>query len=764
MVRIEVGLRKGGDPFMSDRKVKVLYIGGYSRSGSTLLLRFLGQMEDFVGVGEVWDIWRRSFAENQLCGCGQPFHECEFWRAVVNRAFGGFNQVNVKAMQALRQSVQSTRHIPLLALPALRLPAYRQRLKEYAGVLGQLYGGIDAVSGGKVIVDSSKVPPYAFLLNQVPNVDLHIVHLVRDSRATAFSWQRKKRRPEIHWKTAYMDRYSPVRSALEWDIMNGLFHVLQDGHAKIVRVRYEDLVQEPAAVMSRILASLGQVPSRLDFLSGNGVARLNVNHTVSGNPNRFEQGPIRIKPDIEWQTQMPAAHKALVTALTWPWLVGYGYLGSGRAAPGRRGAVAAPAERQAGLGAPQSNGAGPGSRLETSAANGGTGAYPAGLARLLDQPQPGPAAAAPLRVLMVTARYLPQIGGTEIHTFEVARRLAVAGHAVTVLTTSLGTRGISKEQAEGVEVVRVPAWPAGNDYYLAPAIFKFMKPGQWDLVHVQGYHTLVAPVAMMAAGRAGIPYVVTFHSGGHSSRLRNALRPVQRRLLRPWLARAAGLVAVSNWEAEFFSKHLRFPAERISVIPNGSYLPALAEASSPRGDSRLIVSVGRLERYKGHQRVIAALPRVVQSYPQIHLRVLGSGPYEASLRQLAHELGVADRVEIRPVSSKDREGMASVLMGAALVILLSDYESQGMAAMEALALGRPVVVADSTALRDLAASGLARAASLGSTPEEVAAVIVDQLRQPLIPANPRLPTWDTCASDLLALYHSAVEARPACAS
>src|SRR5262245_27937716 len=116
---------------MSEQKVKVLYIGGYSRSGSTILLRLLGQMDNFAAVGELWDIWRRSFTENQLCGCGQPFRECEFWRAVVQQAFGGFEHVDPQAMQALRHSVQSNHHLPFLALPFLQPPAYRERLSRY---------------------------------------------------------------------------------------------------------------------------------------------------------------------------------------------------------------------------------------------------------------------------------------------------------------------------------------------------------------------------------------------------------------------------------------------------------------------------------------------------------------------------------------------------------------------------------------------------------------------------------------------------------
>lgn len=704
---------------MPETRVKVLYIGGYSRSGSTLLLRLLGQLEGFVGVGEVWDIWRRSFIENQLCGCGRPFSACEFWQAVIDAAYGGFAQVDVDAMQALRRSVQSNRHIPLLALPSLRTAGYQKNLDIYTGALGKLYRGLHEVSGGKIIVDSSKVPPYAFLLGQVAGVDLNIVHLVRDSRATAYSWQRKKARPEIHWKKAYMDQYSPVRSALEWNVMNWLLHVQKDNCASYTRIRYEELVHEPRQAIVRIATNLGDIHPDTQYFENGHTVRLGVDHTLSGNPNRFQQGEVKIRIDDEWQEKMTPGEKRLVTVLTWPLLRKYGYL-SRDGAHGRNGVVKE--------------------------------------AKLWSAHQPA-TRKSPLRILLVTARYPPYIGGTEIHTYEVARRLAAAENEVTVLTTSTDQREITCERTEGVQIVRVPAWPRDRDYYFAPDLYRFITRGGWDILHCQGYHTLVAPTAMMAARQADLPYVVSFHSGGNSSRLRVALRPLQHSLLRPLFARAAALVGVSRWEAEFFRKRLRLPAERFTVIPNGSYLPVVENVPYKRNDGTLIVSVGRLEHYKGHHRVITALPLVAQAHPGVHLRIVGHGPYEAALYKLVRDYGVADRVEIQAVSAHDRAGMASVLMGASLVILLSSYESQGISVMEALALGRPVLVADSTALRELAASGLARATPLGSTPKEVAAAILEQLRRPLIPAQSELPTWDDCARDLQALYHRSLQQR-----
>jgi glycosyltransferase involved in cell wall biosynthesis len=366
----------------------------------------------------------------------------------------------------------------------------------------------------------------------------------------------------------------------------------------------------------------------------------------------------------------------------------------------------------------------------------------------------GQAARSP-RLLMVTPRFFPLTGGVESHVYEVSRRLARAGLPMTVLTTDTTRQLPARDTVEGVEIIRVPAWPARRDFYFAPALARVIRNGPWDLVHVQSYHTLVAPLAMAAARSARLPYVLTFHGGGHSSRLRHGLRAAQRAWLRPLIAGARRLVALADFEVEQYSRELRLPRERFAVIPNGADLPRPPAGGPPPVPAR-IASVGRLERYKGHQRILAALPAILEQEPQAHLWIAGQGPYEPELRRLATELGVADRVEIRAIPPDQRAAMAAELSRTALVVLLSDYETHPIAALEALALGRPLLVADNSGLGELARRGWARAIPLNSTPRQVADAVVAQLRQPLRPAAVEWRSWDDCATDLLDLYRSVV--------
>ncbi len=367
----------------------------------------------------------------------------------------------------------------------------------------------------------------------------------------------------------------------------------------------------------------------------------------------------------------------------------------------------------------------------------------------------------PLRLLMVSFRYVPFMGGVETHVDQVARRLSVRGVDVTILTTDPTGTLPAREDFDGVNVRRVRAWPSNRDYYFAPRIYSEVARGNWDVVHVQAYHTFVGPLAMLAAWRSRLPYVVTFHAGGHDSRIRHALRPLQLALLRPLLVRADRLIALAGFEIDHYSTRLGVPHERFALISNGSDLPRAGSVGDVSPDGSLIASVGRLERHKGHHRVIAAMPHVLQRRPDARLWLAGSGPYEPSLRRLAEELGVSDRVEIRVVPLEERERMAKELSQVKVMVSLSEFETQPIAALEALALGCRLVVADTPGLSALADEGLARAIPLESPPVDVAAAVLEELEKPRIAEPPKLPTWDECADALLELYESVARTRRA---
>jgi glycosyltransferase involved in cell wall biosynthesis len=305
-------------------------------------------------------------------------------------------------------------------------------------------------------------------------------------------------------------------------------------------------------------------------------------------------------------------------------------------------------------------------------------------------------------------------------------------------------------EVRGMHVQRVPAWPRELDLYVAPGIYTAIRRGTWDLIHFQGYNSFVVPIGLFAAVRGDLPFVLTFHSGGHSSRLRNAVRGTQQALLRPLVTRAARLIGVSEFEADFFSARMGVPRERFVVIPNGAAMPAASPGV--KVDPHLIVSSGRLERYKGHHRAIAALPELIRRVPDARLHIVGTGPYEGELRQLVRTLSLAERVTITAIPGSERQKMADLLASAGLFVLFSEYEAHPISVMEALSLRRPVLVSDTSGLRELAAKGLCRSIPRDAGPGELAAAMAEELAAHREIPDLALPDWDACAQALSDVY------------
>jgi hypothetical protein len=303
---------------------KVLYIGGFGRSGSTLVERILGQLPGFCSAGEIVFIWQRGLIDGQLCGCGTPVPECDFWTRVGKTAFGGWDQIDAHEMLALQKRVDRNRYIPSMVAPRLR-PAAQADFERYTDVLSRLYRGIGEVAGARVVIDASKHASTAFLLRKVPNLDLRVVHLVRDSRGVAYSWTKEVKKPEVTGDDAFMPQYSPSSSGRQWVAYNLLFDALGLLDKTMV-LRYEALMAEPHAGLERILAHAGEPATAESFgFLGDGWVELGVDHTVAGNPMRFHQGRLDLRLDQAWTTKLPERDRKVVTAITWPLQLRYGY-------------------------------------------------------------------------------------------------------------------------------------------------------------------------------------------------------------------------------------------------------------------------------------------------------------------------------------------------------------------------------------------------------------------------------------------------------
>ena len=308
---------------MNESPVPVLFIGGLGRSGSTLLARMLGAVPGMASVGELLHIWKRGPRDGDRCACGATFDHCEFWSEVGLRAFGGWDRISIEEVSRAQQAIERDRFLPALMLN--RNGETARSLESYKHYLVPLYRAIRDVTGAEVIVDSGKHASAAMVLHRIDGIDLRLVHLVRDSRGVAYSWTKQVARPERS-DGAQMARWTPLHTATRYVAYNLVLQGMARTGTPTVRLKYEDLVTDPAYNLRRVLSLVGKEDALPEGL-GLEAPDLPADHQIAGNPIRFDRGPIVLRIDDAWRSRLAVQSRLTVTAITWPLLAGYGYLG-----------------------------------------------------------------------------------------------------------------------------------------------------------------------------------------------------------------------------------------------------------------------------------------------------------------------------------------------------------------------------------------------------------------------------------------------------
>ena len=314
---------------------RILYIGGSTRTGSTLLDSLLGSFPGVFSGGELTFFWRYGMQEGGRCSCGVAVVDCPVWSEVLQRVFAG-GMVNPERMVELRNRFWSI-HLPLMAVPALRRRGLA-KLEEYPRVLERLYHSIAETTDARLIVDSSKEPHYSYILREATDLDVYFLHLVRDPRAVGSSWLRA--RPELGFGEDtelarlgpqrpsgyhHAERRSPLQTSAYYDVSNVASEMLWKSDERYAFLRYEDFVERPTEALESISEFVGvdlDVGSVLD--ANNSFERPSL-HSAWGNPNRFEQGRTVLESDDAWTTRLSKPNRAVITALTIPLMARYGY-------------------------------------------------------------------------------------------------------------------------------------------------------------------------------------------------------------------------------------------------------------------------------------------------------------------------------------------------------------------------------------------------------------------------------------------------------
>jgi len=198
---------------------------------------------------------------------------------------------------------------------------------RYKKILLELYGAMSSAIGNSVIVDSSKDPVHCLILAQMPEIELYVIDLLRDSRAVAFSWQRKSPKPDVYWKEDFMAIHRVTTTSRRWLQSRLGAGIIRTRCKAFCLLKYEELIANPKKEVLRVMNRFGfEIRGRdLGFLDDRAI-RFKRFHTISGNPVRFTKGKINLVEDEQWKTKMSLGKKITVTALTYLLLKRYRYI------------------------------------------------------------------------------------------------------------------------------------------------------------------------------------------------------------------------------------------------------------------------------------------------------------------------------------------------------------------------------------------------------------------------------------------------------
>jgi hypothetical protein len=302
--------------------LRVVYIAGVGRSGSTVLDGVLGNHPLIQSIGELRRLANDAWIQDFYCSCGKRAKDCPFWVAVHHTWRDLNGRVTIQEYLGMQNKVKRFRQWPFLLHESWN---NRHTFQLYAEQTFLLLKAIQMISGCMTIVDSSKGVERAYVLSLIPGIDLKVIQLVRDPRGVVWSYKKALMKDLENGLRRDIYPQPAWRTALSWCRMNLLADWLrrQVGPEKALLVRYEDFMLDTRTVLERIGNFIGADMASLQRVIDEG-EKLYFGHTAAGNRVRM-QGELKLKFDQEWTQKLPPQDRRMTEILSGWLMTRYGY-------------------------------------------------------------------------------------------------------------------------------------------------------------------------------------------------------------------------------------------------------------------------------------------------------------------------------------------------------------------------------------------------------------------------------------------------------
>jgi glycosyltransferase involved in cell wall biosynthesis len=351
-----------------------------------------------------------------------------------------------------------------------------------------------------------------------------------------------------------------------------------------------------------------------------------------------------------------------------------------------------------------------------------------------------------MRIAQVCHRFLPTLGGVQVHVKEISERLVKKGFDLDILTTDPSGELPKEEILGGVHVKRFKSFAPKGSFYFSVELKRYLDKtsNAYDIVHAHNFQAF--PATYAAEKKRNNKLIVTPHYHGHGQTfLSNLFFSSYKFFNKKVFEKADGVICVTEYEKSLVCDHFHVKEDKIIVIPNGINKDEFKGLKREKHQVKTILYVGRLEKYKGVHYLIQALKKLDDS---IVLEIVGKGSFKKELAGLSGRLGLEKRVLFR--QDLPRKDLLQSYINADLFALLSKYEACGITVLEALSSKTPCLVANTSALRELVDGKNCFGIDYPINVNELADVIATTLGKRISKLD--FMSWDDVVSNLIGIY------------
>lgn len=252
--------------------MKVIYIAGDGRSGSTLIDAVLSNSKNSISVGESYRFWRRFYQADTLCGCTQKIEVCSLWKRIDSILTTNIENYDPKDTWNRIQYLLKFKNVRNIS-KIIKNPNW----KLFCDTVKLFYKSISENTGKDIIIDSSKSSGWLYLLIALDFCELKIIHLERNLQSVANSWKKKVYLPEYYNKQVQMPIKTNFVILKNWIKIKYLCMRLKK-QENYLFVKYENFIIHPKKYFGIFETNIGIVlPENF---------KNSFNHSIGGNPMR----------------------------------------------------------------------------------------------------------------------------------------------------------------------------------------------------------------------------------------------------------------------------------------------------------------------------------------------------------------------------------------------------------------------------------------------------------------------------------------------